>query len=171
MTEAPLAPAPLRVAPPGTGMVWRRLDGRAIERGVVGTTGPDRLVHYTWEGRPSSMYFFCIGCAGDEVSFDHAAYERLFPLEVGKTVSFRRTVGQWEWTNRIAVTGTERLSLDFGEVDTFVLVCETRGRNNPFEARNDIWYAPEVGWNVQFRYRDSRGESYAWQAIEFVPPH
>ena len=171
MSEAVLEPAPLRVAPPGTRMVWRRLDGRAVERGVIGAMAPDRLAHYTWEGRPSSMYFFCIGCAGDEVCFDRAAYERLFPLEVGKSVSFRRTVGQWEWTNRIAVTGTERLALDFGDVDTFVVACETRGHNNPFDARNDIWYAPDVGWNVQFRYRDSRGQAYAWQAVAFIAPH
>jgi len=43
--------------------------------------------------------------------------------------------------------------------------------NNPFHARNDIWYAPSIGWNVQFRYQDSRGESYGWRAVEFIPPH
>ena len=171
MSDPDLQPAALRVAPPGTRMVWRRMDGRAIERGVIGPVEPDRLAHYLWEGRPNTMYFFCIGCAGDDVCFDHAAYERLFPLEVGKSVTFDRKVGQLEWTNRIAVTSTERLRLDFGEVDTFVLACETRGRNNPFHARNDIWYAPSVGWNVQFLYEDSRGQSYGWQAIEFIPPH
>ena len=92
-------------------------------------------------------------------------------MEVGKSVSFRRSIEQWEWINRISVVGTERLSLDFGEVDTYLLTCETEGQNNPFHVRNDIWYAPSIGWNVQFRYRDSRGESYSWQAIEFIPPH
>lgn len=171
MGDPSLEPAPLRVAPPGTRMVWRRLDGRATERGVIGLMEADGLVHYLWEGRPSTMYFFCIGCAGEDVSFDHAAYQELFPLEVGKSVAFTRSVDGWEFTNHIAVTGTERLSLAFGDVDTYVLGCEARGRNNPFHARNDIWYAPSIGWNVQFRYEDSRGESYGWQAIEFLPPH
>ena len=152
-------------------MVWRRLDGYAIEHGVIGPVESDLLAHYQWEGEPCSMYFFCIRCAGDEVFFDHATYESLFPLEVGKSVEFRRSIGQWEWVNRINVIDTERLSLDFGEVDTFVLACETQGQNNPFHVKNDIWYAPSIGWNVQFRYQDSRGESYGWQAIEFIPPH
>lgn len=171
MSGPELEPTSLQVAPPGTKMVWRQLDGSKIERGIIGPVEPDLLAHYLWEGRPSSMYFFCIGCAGDDVQFDHAEYESLFPLEVGRSVSFRRTVEQWSWTNAIAVTGTERLSLDFGDVDTFLLVSETQGLDNPFHARNDIWYAPSVGWNVQFRYQDSRGVSYGWRAVEFIGPH
>jgi hypothetical protein len=164
-------PVRLHIAPPGSKMTWRRLDGYTTERGIIGPVETDLLAHYQWEGEPCSMYFFCIRCAGDEVRFDHAAYESLFPLEVGKSVAFRRSIGQWEWINRIEVVDTERLSLDFGEVDTYVLACETRGQNNPFHVKNDIWYAPSIGWNVQFRYQDSRGESYGWQAIEFIPPH
>jgi len=166
-----LEPAPLRVAPPGTRMVWRRLDGYGTESGVIGALQPDLLALYQWEGQPRSMYFFGIRCAGDEVCFDHAAYESLFPLEVGKAVSFARSVEQWEWINRITVVATERLNLEFGEVDTFLVSCETEGQNNPFHVKNDIWYAPSIGWNVQFRYRDSRGEAYSWQAVEFIPPH
>jgi hypothetical protein len=161
----------LHIAPPGSKMTWRRLDGYTTERGVIGPVETDLLAHYQWQGEPCSMYFFGIRCAGDDVCFDHAAYERLFPLEVGKSVAFRRSIGQWQWINRIDVIDTERLSLDFGEVDTFVLACETQGQNNPFHVKNDIWYAPSIGWNVQFRYQDSRGESYGWQAIEFIPPH
>jgi hypothetical protein len=152
-------------------MVWRRLDGYGTESGVIGPLQPDLLALYQWEGQPRSMYFFGIRCAGDEVCFDHATYESLFPLEVGKVVSFTRSVEQWEWINRITVVATERLSLEFGEVDTFLVSCETEGQNNPFHVKNDIWYAPSIGWNVQFRYRDSRGEAYSWQAVEFIPPH
>lgn len=166
-----LDPAPLRIAPPGTRMIFRRLDGYKTEQGIIGPVETDLLAHYMWEGKPCSMYFFCIRCAGDDVRFDHATYESLFPLEVGKSVSFRRSVDQWEWNNRISVVGTERLSLEFGETDTYLLECETTGLNNPFHVRNDIWYAPSIGWNVQLRYQDSRGESYSWQAIEFIPPH
>jgi hypothetical protein len=166
-----LAPTPLHIAAPGTKMVWRRLDGLKTEQGIIGPVESDLLAHYLWEGEPRSMYFFGIRCAGEEVCFDHAVYESLFPLEVGKSVSFPRSVEQWKWINRINVVGTERLTLDFGEVDTFLIACETQGQNNPFHVTNDIWYAPSIGWNVQFRYRDSRGESYSWQAIEFIPPH
>jgi len=166
-----LEPTPLRTAAPGTKMVWRRLDGYQTEQGIIGPLEPGLLAHYSWEGQPRSMYFFGIRCAGEEVTFDHAAYESLFPLEVGKSVRFARRVEQWQWLNQITVVGTERLSLDFGEVDTFLVACETEGQNNPFHVKNDIWYAPSVGWNVQFRYRDSRGEAYSWQAVEFIPPH
>lgn len=166
-----MEPSHLRVAPPGTRMTWRRLDGHGTESGVIGALDSDLLAHYVWEGRPCSMYFFGIRCAGDEVRFDRDAYLSIFPLEVGKAVSFRRSVEQWEWINTINVISTETLDLRFGAVDTFLVACETQGQNNPFHVRNDIWYAPCVGWNVQFRYRDSRGESYSWQAVEFVPPH
>lgn len=166
-----LEPAPLHIAAPGTRMVWRRLDGYKIEQGVIGEVDEDLLVHFRWEGESKSMFFFCVRCAGEEVHFDHAAYKALFPLQVGKSVTFRRSVEQWQWVNRISVVGTERLSLEFGEVDTFVLMCETQGQNNPFHVRNEIWYAPSIGWNVQFRYQDSRGDSYSWQAVEFIPPH
>ena len=166
-----LDPAPLHIAPPGTKMIWRRLDGYATEQGTIGSMESDLLVRYQWEGEPCCMYFFGVRCAGDEVCFDHATYESLFPLEIGKSVTFRRSIEQWEWINRVSVLHTERLSLEFGEVDTYVLACETQGQNNPFHVKNNIWYAPSIGWNVQFRYRDSRGESYGWQAIEFIPPH
>jgi len=171
MSDIDLEPAPLRIAQSGTRMVWRQLDGNKTERGIIGPMEPDLLAHYLWEGKPGSMYFFCIGCAGDDVQFDHAAYESLFPLEIGKSVTFQRTINQWTLTNTIAVAGAERLNLEFGKVDTYVLACETEGLNNPFHARNDIWYAPSIGWNVQFRYQDNRGESYGWQAVEFIPPH
>ena len=166
-----LEPTLLRIAAPGTKMVWRRLDGYQTEQGIIGPVESDLLAHYSWEGQPRSMYFFGICCAGEDVVFDHAAYESLFPLKIGNTVSFARSVEQWRWLNRISVVGTERLSLKFGEVDTFLVACETEGQNNPFHVKNDIWYAPSIGWNVQFRYRDSRGESYSWQAVEFIPPH
>ena len=136
MSDPDLEAAPLHVARSGTRMVWRQLEGSKMERGIIGPMEPDLLAHYLWEGRPSSMYFFCIGCAGDDVEFDHAEYESLFPLEVGKSVTFPRTIEHWSWTNAIAVSGTERLRLDFGEVDTYVIVSETRGLNNPFHARN-----------------------------------
>jgi len=164
-----LPPAPFRVAPEGTVMIWTRLDGFKTERGRIGAT-EGKLVHFTWEGEPRKLYLFCIRCASDGVTFDRDAYAAIFPLHTGKSVEFARRIGQWRWVNRIAVVGTERLSLPFGEVDTYVVLSETRGVNNPFHARNKIWFAPSIGWNVRFEYSDSRGVSYAWQAIQFQPP-
>ena len=101
-------------------MTWRRLDGYTTERGVIGPVETDLLAHYEWEGEPCSMYFFCIRCAGDEVRFDHAAYEGLFPLEVGKSVEFRRSIGQWEWINRIETLdeNMQRFAATFGRTFT-----------------------------------------------------
>ena len=106
MSDPDLEPASLHIARTGTRMVWRQLEGSKVERGVIGPVEPDLLTRYLWEGRPSAMYFFCIGCAGDDVQFDHAEYERLFPLEIGKSVTFQRTIEQLIWTNTIAVSGT-----------------------------------------------------------------
>ncbi len=167
--EPEMPPAEFRIAPPGTTMIWTRLDGYKTERGRIGEV-EDMLVHYSWEGQPRRIYLFCIRCGSPDVVFDLAAYKAIFPLEVGKAVEFPRRIDQWHWINRIAVVDTETLRLPFGSVDAYVIQSETRGLDNPFHARNRIWFAPGIGWNVRFQYEDSRGVSYAWQAIEFKPP-
>ena len=165
-----LEPAPFNVAPPGTLMSWTRLDAKATGQGRIGRA-EGKLLHYTWEGKPQRMYLFCIRCAGSDVSFDEGAYDALFPLETGKSVAFERRVGEWHWTNRIHVIDTECLKLAFGEVNTYVVLSDTHGLNNPFNARSTMWYAPSIGWNVKFEYSDSRGDAYSWQAVEFRRPH
>lgn len=73
---------------------------------------------------------------------------------------------------RIAPPGTTMIwkRLDGYKTEHGRIDSETWGLDNPFHARNRIWFAPAIGWNVQFQYQDSRGVSYAWQAIEFKPP-
>lgn len=165
-----LQPAPFKVAAPGTKMVWTRIDGDETECGRIGHAD-GKLVHYTWAGKPQYMYLFCIHCAGPEVRFNHDRYAAIFPLETGKSVTFSRRVDQWRWINRIQVIGTERLSLPFAKLDTYVVLSETKGENNPFDATNTMWYAPSIGWNVKFVYRDTRGLSYSWKAVEFQLAH
>ncbi len=167
--EPELPPADFRIAAPGTTMIWGRLDAYKVERGCIDEV-EDLLVHYSWEGRPQRIYLFCIGCESPDVDFDLAAYRAIFPLRVGKAVEFPRRVDQWHWSNRIEVVDTETLHLPLGAVDAYVIQSETRGLDNPFHARNRIWFAPGIGWNVRFQYQDSRDVSYAWQAIEFKPP-
>jgi hypothetical protein len=167
--EPELPPADFQIAAPGTTMIWGRLDGYKIERGCIGEV-EDLLVHYSWEGRPQRMYLFCVGCGSPDVDFDLAAYRAIFPLGVGKAVEFPRRLDQWHWNNRIEVVDTETLHLPLGAVDAYIIQSETRGLDNPFHARNRIWFAPAIGWNVRLQYQDSRGVSYAWQAIEFKPP-
>ncbi len=99
-----------------------------------------------------------------------APYTAIFPLEVGKAVEFPRRIDRSHWTNCITVVDTETLRLPLDTVDAYVIQSETRGLDNPFHARNRIWFAPDIGWNVRFQYQDSRDVSYSWQAIEFKPP-
>ena len=167
--EPELPPAEFRIAAPGTTMTWKRLDGYELQRGRIGEVD-DLLVHYSWEGRAMRIYLFCIGCESPDANFDLAAYRAIFPLHVGKAVAFPRSLDQWHWSNRIEVVDTETLQLPSGPVDTYVIQSETRGLDNPFHARNRIWFAPGIGWNVRLQYQDSRGVSYAWQAMEFTPP-
>jgi hypothetical protein len=161
--------AEFRIAAPGTTMTWKRLDGYKTETGRIGEV-EDMLVHYSWEGQDQRTYLFCIGCESSSTDFDLDAYKELFPLEVGKAVEFPRRIEEWHWINRITVVDTETLQLPLGEVNTYIIQSETRGLDNPFHARNRIWFAPDIGWNVQFQYQDSRGVSYAWQAVAFTPP-
>ncbi|MBF0459886.1 MAG: hypothetical protein HQL87_00670 [Magnetococcales bacterium] len=81
----------------------------------------------------------------------------LFPLAMGKTVSFAREylidkklyVHQTSWS----VVGRETIEVPAGKFDCWVLVWNTRSQKSNWSGYEKWWYSPEVGNYVRLEYR------------------
>lgn len=159
-----LEPAPWQPAPSGTAMSWENESNDESGRGVIGS--PDDFeVSWTWEGDERSGYMFCSYCGNTH--FDEDVYAELWPLEVGKEVSFWRNRGGNKWKDRIEVVGTDTFELERGEVDVYVVRWTSKAYSHSWQGETVTLYAPEIGWSVRFEHEDNKGESWAWRAVSF----
>jgi hypothetical protein len=162
-----LAPAPFKALPEGTRMVWENLDSGKRVQGIVGRTN-GMIVSWIWEKRSfSSFAHVCMDCVAAGVTPDGGALGQLFPLEVGKAVSFTRRWAGAAWRDRIEVLGVERVTVPAGTFDTFVLLRSSEQLGSDWRAEQRTWYAPELGWVVKFEGFNTRGGGERWQAISF----
>ena len=95
---------------------------------------------------PSVKFEGCYGNTGSQTI--QAKSGEIFPLEVGKTVSWDIT-GQsasdsWETTRRCEVVETVSLTVPAGTYDAFHVVCRDSWTTNTY------FYAPDVGTNAVF---------------------
>src|SRR3546814_8841155 len=96
-----LAPAPFKALPEGTAMVWENMDTGKKVQGVVGRTR-GLIVTWIWEGRSfSSFAHVCMDCVAAGVPPDGGELGELFPLQVGKAVSFTRRWRSEEHTSEL----------------------------------------------------------------------
>ncbi len=148
-------------------MVWENMDtGKRVESVVGRTVG--KIVSWIWEGKTfSSWGHVCIDCVAAGVAPDGGVLGLLYPLEVGKTVSFTRNWGGQSWTDRITVAGTERVEVPAGTFDTFVLLRQSEQVGSDWRAEQRNWFAPELGWVVRFEGFNNRGSGERWQAVRF----
>lgn len=166
--QAPaLEPAPFKALPEGTIMVWQNMDsGKKIE-GVVGRT-QGLIVSWIWQGRAfSSLAHICMDCVAAGVPPDGGVLAQLFPLQIGKAVSFTRRWAGQAWRDRIEVIGTERVSVPAGTFDTFVLLRVSEQLDSDWRAEQRTWYAPALGWVVKFEGYNNKGSGERWQAVSF----
>lgn len=166
--QAPaLEPAPFTALPEGTVMVWENIDTGKKVQGVVGRTR-GLIVSWIWEGRSfSSFAHICMDCVAAGVPPDGGVLGQLFPLEVGKAVSFTRRWAGEAWRDRIEVLGTERVTVPAGTFDTFVLLRVSEQVDSDWRAEQRSWYAPELGWVVKFEGYNNKGAGERWQAVRF----
>jgi len=162
-----LSPAPFKALPEGTRMVWENIDSGKRVEGIVGRTN-GMIVSWIWEGRSfSSFAHICMDCVAAGVTPDGGVLGQLFPLQVGKAVSFVRRWAGGAWRDRIEVQGTERVVVPAGTFDTYVLLRRSEQIDSDWRAEQRSWYAPELGWVVKFEGYNSRGAGERWQAINF----
>ncbi len=148
-------------------MVWENMDTGERVEGVVGRTS-GRIVNWIWKGRSfSSWGHVCIDCVAAGVSPDGGVLGRLYPLEVGKAVTFSRNWAGQKWKDRISVDSVERIEVPAGTFNAFVLLRQSEQVDGDWRAEQRSWYAPELGWVVRFEGFNNRGVGQRWQAVQF----
>ena len=169
-----LAPAAFTPPTAGTIVVGQLEDGSIQKSRVVGTDG--YAVTLRRGGERITRLPFCYSCGHPrDYTVEMERYEALWPLEVGKSVTFqrRRASDGAIWIHDVAVTGTETVETEFGPVDAYVVRQEVRGTGgNRWHGTRTQWYAPKLGWNVKSEWRSSDGESGSWKigAIALANP-
>jgi hypothetical protein len=107
-----------------------------------------------------------VGKAGQEVA-------RLWPLQVGKSVSFdfsRPSGGVW--TNRISVERVEPITVQAGTYSTFVIKWHEQAINGPFNATYVYWWSPALGFPIKRDVQFSGGTAVRspYELRKVIPP-
>ena len=162
-----LAPSDYELAEAGTVFVWRDLDTGDIRRErVVEPVG--RLMISSWGDRRSFAYV--PDPWADNENTDPADIEPLFPLEVGKKVTFYRQPALGRTFDTVEVVRTETLSLPIGEVDTYVIETTSKLVSGSWVGTATVWYAPSVRWQVRWIITDTAGDRRRREVIAIERP-
>src|SRR3546814_21095688 len=127
-------------------MVWENMYTGKKGQGVVGRTR-GLIVTWIWEGRSfSSFAHVCMDCVAAGVPPDGGELGELFPLQVGKAVSFTRRWAGEAWPDRIEVLATERVTVPAGPFDAFGLLRVSAQVNSDRRDAQPAGSPPEPGW-------------------------
>src|SRR3546814_11722457 len=125
-------------------MVWENMYTGKKGQGVVGRTR-GLIVTWIWEGRSfSSFAHVCMDCVAAGVPPDGGELGELFPLQVGKAVSFTRRWAGEAWQDRTEGLATVRVNVPAGTMHALLLprVPEQVRRARHAEQRG--WYVHEM---------------------------
>ena len=167
-----LAPAGYAPPKPGTIVVGRREDGTLETSRVIDTDGFQLRLER--EGERIVRVPFCYYCGPlDAYPIETERYEALWPLEVGKSVTFqrRRARDGATWIQKASVVGTETVTTELGTFETFVIEQSARGAGtNRWRGTRTQWFAPEIGWTVKSEWWASDGASGTWEIASIALP-
>lgn len=162
---ARLAPAAFDPPKPGTIIVGHRADGSLEKTRVLAVQG--HTVTLLEDGQRVTRYPFCYGCADPlHGTVEMARYASLWPLEVGKSVTFqsRRTGDGAVRVHIVTVARSRTVQTEFGPFDAFVVKEEVRGAGeNRWHGTRTQWYAPKLHWAVKSTWQSSDGQSGSWE--------
>jgi hypothetical protein len=162
-----LPPSNYELADAGTVFIWRDLDsGELKEEHVKEHRG--RQAEATFGGRRSFGYV--PDPWADNENTKESDIEPLFPLEVGKKVSFHRQPEAGRTFDTVEVLRTETLTLPFGTVDTYVIETTSKLVSGGWIGKATVWYAPSIRWQVQWDIDDNRGDRRRRQLVEIKQP-
>lgn len=166
--ESPvMAPAPFKVPPEGTRLVYQDLETGDRQSGIVGKAD-GMIVKWVWQDSPGmSIGHFCSDCSLAETGPDGGALAQLYPLEDGKGIRFKRSRGKSVWQDEIMVVGTERLETPAGVFDCYVVRRRSQTPDESWRGEQRSWYAPELGWIVKFEGFDTTGRVQRWQLVDY----
>ena len=97
----------------------------------------------------------------------------MWPLEVGKTISFQRVDqndrGRWWSRMTLTVDRTEEIETPLGIRRAFVVKQDQRGvSGNNFSGQGETWIVPELGmvkWSFQVTGGRNRGQSFGAEMV------
>jgi hypothetical protein len=90
---------------------------------------------------------------------DPAAIDALWPLAVGKQVSWRSQRQQFEWQHRLRVARRETVTVPAGAFETWVIEHDEKGLTHDHHTVDECYYAPELGFAVKKTQRLLAGKS------------
>jgi len=162
-----LPPSGYELAEAGTVFVWRDLDTGETDRELV-FQGVGRLMQSHFKGR--RRFAYVPDPWADNENANEADVEPLFPLEVGKKVTFYREPALGRTSDTVEVVRTETLSLPIGEVDTYVIETTSKQVSGPWVGTATVWYAPSVRWQVRWIITDTAGDRRRRELIAIERP-
>src|ERR1043165_8750889 len=143
-----LPPSNYELADAGTVFIWRDLDtGETKEEHVKEHRG--RQMESNFGSRRSFGYV--PDPWADNENTNEADIEPLFPLQVGKKVTFYRQPRDGRTFDTVEVVRTETLTLPFGTVDTYVIETTSKKTVGDWVGKATVWYAPSLRWQVQWQ--------------------
>jgi hypothetical protein len=95
---------------------------------------------------------------------DKAAVEAIWPLEIGKTVTFVERAGEDAWCHIISIDRSETVNVPAGSFDTIVIVeriKSLRPEQGGLDVTRTYWYAPAAHWTVKKEIRQDAGPRFA----------
>lgn len=172
---APMEPAPLAYAAPGTKISYSRKGVNRGNRSSVNRsieileTETARGRYKRPDGSTGSIYPGCFACGGDR-QIEEDKYAALWPLEVGKEVTFLRWRAAGSKSQiTIIVSGTETVTTPAGTFDTYVLTGKIKNiEGNRWSASVTDWWAPSVGWIVKKQTKETDGDFSKLEVTEIV---
>jgi hypothetical protein len=162
-----LPPSNYELAAPGTVFVWRDLNSGKTTDELVGQPS-GRMMDAQFGTRRSFGY--APNPWADNENTKAADVEPLYPLEVGKSVSYFRQPPAGRTKDIVTVMRTETLALPFGTVDTYVVETRSELVSGGWVGTATVWYAPAVRWQVQWEITDTAGDNRRRHVIEIRQP-
>ncbi|HEX6120547.1 MAG TPA: hypothetical protein VFZ03_13945 [Dongiaceae bacterium] len=162
-----MAPSNYELADAGTVFVWRDLDTGEIKEEYV-KEHHGRLMDSNFGSRRSFAYV--PDPWADNENTNEADIEPLFPLQVGKKVTFYRQPRNGRTFDTVEVVRTETLTLPFGAIDTYVIETTSKAMVGDWVGKATVWYAPSLRWQVQWQIEDNARDHRRRQVIEVKQP-
>jgi hypothetical protein len=96
---------------------------------------------------------------------DKAAAEAIWPLEIGKTVTFMEQSGEDAWCHTIDILRPESITVPAGTFDTIVIterIESLRSAQGKLDVTRTYWYAPTVHWPIKRELKQASGPPFAF---------
>ncbi len=171
-----MEPSEFKTPPAGTLLHYKIL--KTDETHSLVAREPDGKNQYSWftmSGTKKSVYPFCNWCLVPHIEIEYEKYAKLFPLEKGKKVKFKRESkdGKHSWTITIKVKKTELLETPISKepVETYVIVEKVRHHQSNATFTRTFWWSPEYAVNLKIKDHDrSDKRKLTYELSKYVPP-